>query len=257
MKNLMFVGVAVAAVVAASAAGAADVRMPIKTPPRPAPATQSWQGCYVGGHGGLGSSHTTWRDSPANNGQIDNTFLGQAANTDMSGAIYGAQVGCDFPVDGGLVFGLQGSWSQSTITGTNMDQFNSTWTLRAKVDSIVTATGRVGLTLDRSLIYARGGLAWARGKFEIENTSVFLGSPSVTNAGWVVGGGVEWGFAPNWTVFIEADHFDLGTKGLFFPGAPANPLVLNPAFLVNAGQKVETLKFGANYRFGSLPGLHF
>src|SRR5947209_3878003 len=52
----------------------------------------SWTGCYVGCHSGLAAGHTTWQDTVPL-GTIDATMSGQTANTDMSGAIYGAQIG--------------------------------------------------------------------------------------------------------------------------------------------------------------------
>jgi len=30
-----------------------------------------------------------------------------------------------------------------------------------------------------------------------------------TNSGWLVGGGIEWAFAPNWSVKIEYDYLGL------------------------------------------------
>ena len=207
-----------------------------------------WTGCYLGGHAGLAAGHTTWMDVlPI--GTIDATMIGQTANTDMSGGIYGGQIGCDYQFS---VIGIEGAMAGSTLTGTNMDQFNSTWTLRSRVDRITDVTGRLGYAVDRMLVYGRGGIAWAHNSFEIENTAILDGMPSTTRRGWVVGGGVEWFLAPSWSVFAEADYYNFNTSNVFFVGDTTNP---TPPFTVKTTQTIETFKFGVNYRFGSLTGL--
>jgi hypothetical protein len=48
-------------------------------------------------------------------------------------------------------------------------------------------------------------IAGAHDNFEIENANINLGEPSPTRTGWIVGSGIEWAFAPAWSVFLEAD----------------------------------------------------
>jgi outer membrane immunogenic protein len=225
---------------------AADIAMPPMYNGAPPPAYFSWTGCYIGTHSGLAAGHATWRDSVPN-GAIDATFSGQTANTDMSGAIYGAQLGCDYQFNGNWVIGIDGSVSRSTLTGTNMDQFNNTWSLRGKADWFGAVTGRVGVAVDRVLVYSRGGIAFANHKLEIQNTGIFDGTPSITRIGWMLGSGIEMSFAPNWTVFVEADYYYFGNANVSFAGDPINP---TPPFTVQSKLTVETLKFGVNYRFG-------
>jgi outer membrane immunogenic protein len=244
MKNSFHAGLVATAITAVGSAGAADLRYP---PPVIAPVESfGWTGCYVGSHTGLAAGHTAWQDTlPL--GTIDATMTGQTANTDKSGAIYGAQVGCDYQFNRGWVIGLEGSFAAATLTGTNMDQFNSTWTLRSKDDWITSVAARVGFAVDRVLLYTRGGVAWAHNKFEIENTAILDGTPSTTRIGWVIGSGIEWAFAPCWSVFLEADFYSFNGANVSFAGDVINP---TPAFAVNTTQTIETMKFGVNYRFG-------
>lgn len=250
MKTLLLAGVAAAALIIAGSAGAADLRVPPPPDMRPAatpvaaPAAFSWSGCYLGIHGGVAGGHTTWKDSVPN-GAIDATMTGKTANTDMSGGFYGGQVGCDYQFSS-LVVGLEGSASAWSLIGTNMDQFNPTWALRAQTHWIGSVTGRVGFAAERALIYARGGIAWANNTFEIENTGIFEGKPSMTRTGFVVGGGVEWLVAPCWTVFIEGDYYSFAAKNVAFAGDAVIP---TPPFVVQTSQTIESLKFGVNYRF--------
>ena len=37
-------------------------------------------------------------------------------------------------------------------------------------------------------------------------------SHSQSRSGWTFGAGVEYAFAPNWSAFVEYNHFDFGTK---------------------------------------------
>lgn len=243
MKKLLLAGISAAAVTI-GIAQAADLGYPA-----PARAAFSWSGCSLGGRAGSASGHATWQD-PLPDGAIDATSTGrQTANTDMSGASYGGQLGCDWqPEAGNLVLGLRGALSSSTLAGTNMDQFNSTWTLRDKTDWFASLTGRLGWSVDRALLYGRGGVAWAHNRFEIENTGILDGTPHATPVGWVIGAGIEWAFAPNWSVFGEADYYSFGATTVTFPGDAVNP---QAAFGVKTSRTMEILEFGANYRFAN------
>jgi outer membrane immunogenic protein len=249
MRMLLSIAVAATAIAANGSTLAADYRAPIKAPPPPPPpiaqpVPYSWSTCYAGTHSGLASGHTTWKDTVPN-GAIDTTMIGKIAHTDMTGGIYGGQVGCDVQFSGNWVVGIEGSFSGSTLTGTNMDQFNSTWALRAQTNWIGAVTGRVGIAADRILLYVRGGAAWARNQFEIENTAIFDGRPVVTRSGYVVGSGLEWAFAPSWSVFLEGNYFNFGNTDVPFAGDIVNPTV---PFTVRTTQTIETVKFGLNYR---------
>jgi len=243
MRSIVSVGV-LAFAIAAGCAEAADLGYP---PPVLAPVEAiSWTACYAGTHSGLAAGHTTWQDTlPL--GTIDATMSGQKANTDMSGAFYGAQAGCDYQFNRAWVIGLEGSFAAATLAGTNMDQFNSTWTLRTKNDWLASVTGRVGFAVDRVLLYWRGGVAWAHNKFEIENTAILDGTPSATRVGWIFGSGIELAFAPCWSAFLEADYYSFNGTNVAFAGDLVNP---TPVFAVNTTQNIETMKFGVNYRFG-------
>jgi outer membrane immunogenic protein len=79
-----------------------------------------------------------------------------------------------------------------------------------------TVRGRLGfLAAPSFLVYGTGGLAY--GKVEATTTIsdnifdlVTNGSLSDKRTGWTVGGGVEWMFAPHWSVKAEYLYYDLG-----------------------------------------------
>jgi hypothetical protein len=68
----------------------------------------SWTGFYVGGHAGLATGDT----------QGDPGLGGGLLTTDyiVNGALYGGQIGYNFQ-HGLYVFGVEGSWSHSTVQG--------------------------------------------------------------------------------------------------------------------------------------------
>jgi outer membrane immunogenic protein len=235
----------VAAIGLQGAAGAADLRLPTKSRAI-APAAPTWTGCYIGGHGGLGVGRTTWSD-PVSAGIIDSSLSGQSVNTDMSGGLLGAQAGCDYQINGQFVVGVQGATSWTTISATNGDPSNRAFSLHSNLDWLTDVSGRAGFAFNTALIYGRIGYAWAGNSFEISGATSD-GTPSVTRTGWVYGGGAEWLFARNWSVFLEGNIYNFNSTNVAFKG---DVVVPTAPFAVNSSLNVETLKLGLNFRFGS------
>jgi len=240
MTMRLLAGAAMALLAAGDAATAADLGFPTKA------AGMSWTGCHVGIQGGLGAGHNTWRDQPAAAGFVDANAVGETANTDMSGGLVGGQVGCDMQFSGAWVAGIQGMMAASDIAGTNMDQFNDTWSLRTGVSWLAAGTGRLGFAVNNVLLYGRAGGAWAHDRFEIENADVNLGTPQATRLGWTAGAGMEWLFAPNWSAFLEVDYYGFSGTNVAFPG---NAAAATPSFIANTSLSLETFQVGVNYRF--------
>ena len=203
MKKLLsrlFVG---AAVVSAGTAEAADLSQ------APSPLF-GWSGCYAGGAAGLGAGHVSWKDV-STPGDIDAKGAFNIAESDMSGSVFGAQIGCDYQYASSWVFGISGMIARSDIADTNQDQFNALWTLRNRVDWLATIAGRWGYAIDRSLLYIRGGAAWTGNRLEIEARDFNLGTPLATRLGWTAGAGIEWAFAPRLSAFLEFNYYNFGT----------------------------------------------
>jgi outer membrane immunogenic protein len=103
---------------------------------------------------------------------------------------------------------------------------NTTFTGSKFLDYFGTVRGRVGFTTTPNvLVYATGGFAYGQvstsaGFSTVNNAYPAIGlastwgtgsSTSSTRAGWTVGGGLEWMFAPRWSVKGEYLYYDLGT----------------------------------------------
>ena len=255
MRRFLLASLAGVAVVGAGSAGAADLGVPYMKAPPPPPPAFSWTGCYIGTQSGLGSGHTKWQDvgplQAPGVGSIDSFGRGREAETDQTGAIFGGQIGCDYQFGqsffgGPIVLGLQGQFSGSDINSTEIDQFNAPWSLQNQIDWYGSITGRAGIAVDRFLPYVKGGVAWDHNKIEIENTGGTVGTPSITRTGWTIGGGLEWAFAPSWSVFFDTSYYDFSGQNVSFPG---NGQVATNPFTIRTKQTLETFTVGINWRF--------
>ncbi len=68
-----------------------------------------------------------------------------------------------------------------------------------RIQAFGSLTGRLGVAFDNVLIYGKGGGAVASNKISV-NVLGLSASDTQTHFGYTVGGGVEWGFVPNWSV---------------------------------------------------------
>src|SRR5207249_1692158 len=90
----------------------------------------------------------------------------------------------------------------------------------SRLDWIATVIGRVGVTVDRALIYAGGGGAWAGEKdhfdctdFDCGGTSraqTFTWDSSTTHHGWTFLAGVEYAIDPRWSAKLQYNFYDFG-----------------------------------------------
>jgi outer membrane immunogenic protein len=241
MKHLIAMGCGALALVTAAVANAGDL------PVRPAPPVQvfvpaayNWTGFYVGINGGWASSHNCW------------DFLSVASITiregchNAIGAAAGGQIGYNWQ-GGPFVLGVEFTGDWASMTGSNNSRVfvAPLNTNRTKVDAIAALTGRFGYAWDAgALIYVKGGGAWAGDKYDarVAATGVFAASATETRAGWTVGGGFEYDFAPNWSVAVEYHHYDFGSKNVTFTGPGAG--------IDRIGQTVDMITTRLNWRFG-------
>jgi opacity protein-like surface antigen len=110
---------------------------------------------------------------------------------------------------------------------------------------------RAGLAFDRALFYGKAGIA--DGRFAFSEAGTDLASPQGQGAGTLtgvlLGVGLEYGFAPNWSTKVEYDHIEYADRIVHFDGIGGLP------FNVTESPSANLIKAGINYRFGapSLP----
>ena len=195
MKNLR-VWIALAALMSGlSAAMAAD--LPHRPVPVPQPPAFSWTGFYIGVNAGLG-----WSNSGTIN--ISDPILGRTSiNTaGRSGFVGGGQIGYNWQRER-WVFGLEADIQYSSLkSGVAWAAYEWFGFNSSNSQYLGTVRARVGYAFDRTLIYLTGGLAYGG-----LNGNWWHGTTS--NAGWTLGGGIEYAFTDNWTGRIEGLYVDL------------------------------------------------
>jgi outer membrane immunogenic protein len=248
MIKLLFGSVVLVAAIAAAPATAADMRTraPVYKAPQPAP-VHGWTGCYIGGNVGYGWARQDFIDPPE--GVVDgSTAVDLGAHT-ADGVVGGGQIGCDYQT-GPWVIGVQGMFDWANLEGSGPLPAAFTFDARNGVFSNVswfaTLTGRIGYTVQPGVLaYVKGGAAWVRDEFRVNTDSGIINwRANVTRSGWTIGGGLEWMFAPQWSLFAEYNYMDFGSfNATFVP----NLLVFRPS--VEISQDVQTVLIGINYRF--------
>lgn len=206
---------ALATILGLGAAQAADLRPVYKAPPPPPPVTiYNWSGFYLGGQVGGAFSDSSW--------STDATVNGVFVPVDHSkdNWIAGGQVGYRQQW-GNWVLGVEGMWSATDLKtfeiSSNLvnlgfpDRFRGT-----KIDQIYSVTGQVGYAWDRWLGYAKGG--WAGASVDLSTLNGITGTTSSVSgnaSGWTIGAGIEYAFAPNWSLAVEYNFYDLSMGDKF------------------------------------------
>jgi outer membrane immunogenic protein len=189
-----------------------------------------WSGFYIGINGGGGSSHASW----------DFVGVGREGSHDATGGTVGGQIGYRWQ-SGQWVFGVEGQGNWADFSGDNTSALFATRN-RTKIDAFGLITGQVGYAWNNVLVYVKGGAAVVSDKYEISSTAgALLASTSDTRWGGTVGAGLEYGFAPNWSVGVEYNHIFLSDKDVTFAGFAGTERIR---------QDVDMGLVRLNYKFG-------
>ncbi len=189
---------------------------------------------------------TTTSPSPA--GVVDTSkFSG-----DRSGIFGGGQIGFNFMVNPNVLIGVEADLDGADLTESHDDCLEALRCshVHSGIDWFGTVRGRLGYAQNNWLLFATGGLA-----LEHESTTSTItkaifpaligqsATASGTDAGWTVGGGLEYMFMPNWSANLEYRYtqFDIA-RDLTFP-APATGVH------VDTTDHINIMRFGLNYHF--------
>ncbi len=224
MKKLVAGCLAIGALVAAQTAVAADLSVaPLyKAPPEPYSPAYNWSGFYLGINGGGGWGNSHWQG---------------IGNVGLSGGLVGGTAGYNWQA-GQTVLGLEGDVDWSGLQGTSSSALCPGGTCSTSDTWLSTVRGRLGYSFDHFLPYVTGGLAVG----DIKAAAPASPGGSNTNAGWTVGGGVEFALPGNWSAKAEYLHVDLGrfNCGAACGGAPDE----------NVSMHDDVFRAGVNYHFG-------
>jgi outer membrane immunogenic protein len=213
---------------------AADMVVPAPAPvyqvaPVPTP-LMTWTGAYVGLNiGGIWSSNQ-W---------TDNLFNQTIGTINGFGLLGGAQAGFDYQIAPNWLVGIRGMFDGTGFRTSQIEGVcNCGLTDNSETSWFGTLTGRVGyLWLPTLLFYGKAGAAWVADEYS-QTFDGFSVSQRITRTGFDVGGGFEWMFVQNWSLFAEYDYAGFGTAHV--------DNLLTP---VDIRQNVQVILAGFNYRF--------
>ena len=211
--------------------------MAVKARPVPPPvAVYNWTGFYVGINGGGGSAHKCW-DLINNLGVAVVPAVAEGCHNATGGTI-GGQIGYRWQASN-WVFGLEAQGNWADFTGSNPSLFFVDLTDRSKVEAFGLFTGQIGYAVNNVLLYVKGGAAVISDKYNtfITSTGVGIDSGRETRWGGVVGAGVEFGFAPNWSVALSTTTCSWGpatSAATTSPPAPSRRLIASARMSTSA-----------------------
>jgi outer membrane immunogenic protein len=251
-----FLMTTVAATALAGSTYAADLPSRRAPPPAYIPPVPifTWTGFYIGANAG-GAFRT-------NNNLYNNTlFFGGAApvfgfnNGSNNGRfIGGGQAGVNYQV-GQFVFGVEGD-GQALVGGRPTFPGGVGG---GSTSFLGTVRGRGGLAFDCLIVYGTGGVAFGNSNLPTTAVATVAGIPGFfttangnnMRVGYAVGAGLEYAFAPNWSVKAEYLFTDLGRNNR------AYLLGTGPGFTVTGREQNHIVRAGINYHFnwfGGAPG---
>jgi outer membrane immunogenic protein len=266
MKKTLFLSLAAGMIVASGSAYAADLSRQAPRMVAPAPVS-NWTGLYIGANGGWGWSNFDVSEAPFGTTAIAD-ISPQSLGTSNRGAVFGGQLGYNWQIATWLL-GIEGDYdgtsinsSQATVFPSLLGGAGTTHTnglsVSEDIKSLASLRGRIGYTWADGLLYFTGGGAWesiSTSAMISANTAAAVfgqsatGSVTNTRSGYVIGGGVEWMVARNWTVrgeylyynFSGADTFALPIANCAIPGCGVN--------VTTASNNINVFRLGANYKF--------
>jgi len=293
MKKFLLAGVALTALLGGSAM-AADRPLPRLAPAPVSNWTGFYAGLNMG-YTWLGNNDITSSAAPsvafdppginAGGGAAVAAVLSAAGTNrfpgELDGFIGGGQIGYNFQM-ASFVAGIEadimgiGGADKSSQSTRNIptpgfaDVFNVTVTAQKKLDYLGTVRGRLGYLWTPSLlVYGTGGLAYGRthtsmtfGVFDTLALGALPGSFNTatfsnTRSGWTAGGGLEWMFAPGWTIRGEYLYYDLGSVSSNFTlGQTCNVCApVGVTFAAASGTATtkydgQLARFAFNYKWG-------
>ena len=265
-RKLIGAGLLAAVIVAASSL-AAQAQTPAS-----GVAAYNWTGPYIGLNAGYAWGHsdvaTSTQFSPV--GYFATSSVPSIADSghgslSPSGFAGGLQGGYNWQI-GHVVLGFEGDFEYfplddsrtvGPVTYPCCAPTAYSITQKVETDWLFTARPRLGWALDNWLFYITGGMAVTNVETSFRFTDTFAtahasGSDSETKVGWILGGGVEFGLARNWSVRGEYSYADFGSVSFNTHNLTAfTPAIAFPAneFKHSANLHTHIARAAVNFRF--------
>jgi high affinity Mn2+ porin len=193
-----------------------------------------WTGLYFGAHAGFGRGHSS--------ATLTDPFASTTSNS-FGGPIGGLQAGYNVQLPSRIVLGFEADVSfPNYIDGNSVVSTLATAKsyVVEQMDFVGSARGRLGYAAGPWLFYATGGLAFAGERY--------LNTPAVGNdekklnmrLGWAAGGGVEYAFAPHWSLRLEYLYSEFQNASVQFDSGAMHASTLNfQSLRVGLNRKID------------------
>jgi len=234
---------ATALVALTTAAAAAD--LPSRRAPAPvfsAVPVFTWTGFYAGvqvGH--------TWGEGRGSLTDAAGPFL--IGDYDTDGFVGGVHAGFNYQV-GSFVAGveadLEGAGIEGEVVSTNVALAGDRFTGRSEVNFQGSLRARLGVAIDRVLVYGTAGVAFANLDTAYTYSHPLVGTLNEsfdnTEWGWTVGAGVEYAFTSNLTARVEYRYTQ-------FESFRNSSRVVAPGVFADQEPEFHTVRVGLSYKF--------
>jgi len=199
-----------------------------------------WSGVYIGAHAGYG-----WGDVDASYDDPFDLFppgQGEAHYT-ADGGLLGVQAGYNWQVSS-LVLGVEADVSYLNLDETVNAGFDEASygvnTYSTEIDWLATVRGRLGYAMNRTLLFATAGAAFADVKHSYaQELGDYQTKVDETATGYVLGAGVEHAFTDNVAVQLQYQFVDLGDETIDYGDTTSTTF----------DTQLHLLKLGINYHF--------
>ncbi|HEY6331021.1 MAG TPA: outer membrane protein [Blastocatellia bacterium] len=200
------------------------------------PAKFLWSGFYLGGALGYAWGSATFTDP----------FAAATGSPSLKGFLVGGLIGVNYQFDTWVV-GFEGDFTGTWANGSVVDAAGNN--LQTRVFWTSTLTGRIGVALDRLLIYGKGGAAFAYDRDTVTVAPSRVGADGSTyRAGWTFGGGLEYAITEHWIARVEYDYLKFSSTNFVF--TDGRPVLLggitgggNVSFTLNEAKAAMAYKF--------------
>jgi high affinity Mn2+ porin len=225
--------------------GAAAADIPLKAPR--IQQIYDWTGLYFGAHAGFGRGHSNAVLSDPSIATTNNAF---------GGPIGGLQAGYNIQLPSRIVLGFE-----ADVSFPNYIDGNSVISTLATAKSYVveqmdfsgSLRGRLGYAAGRWMFYGTGGLAFTGERY--------LNTPTIGNdekllrmrLGWAAGGGVEYAFAPHWSLRLEYLYSQFQSASVQFDSGATHASTLNfQSLRVGLNRKIDWPANGSPVQLAAL-----
>ena len=184
------------------------------------PVVYNWTGGYIGAHiGGV------WGDVDVKDDIKDGVLPGPFGYS-VDGVFGGGTAGYNLQFDN-FVIGIEGDLGFIDPNGSGIiPSSNPIYHQDITLDSGLYGdiTGRLGVTFDGLLIYAKGGFAFFDGEAKQATTKPgYAPTGTDTFSGWTLGGGAEYFLTRSISLKAEYLHFEFGTQRAYQTTTVADP----------------------------------